>query len=550
MEAHARTEAKSSVEPADPFTESRDKFDSLVTRLERTETLKATHSKVEEDLNVEGRELLRQLFQDHLRLRAREEERRRGVVGSEGVERHEVIKSERPLKVIFGEVEAVRLAYRAPRKEAGNLMPLDAELNLPQEVFSFGLQKRAAFELAKCSFEETKEALENQTGMRISKHALEQLAPRLAADFEAFYGQRSEGARAFWDAVLHPSGIQSPVLLDRSKLLVLTTDGKGVWVIEEDLRPATRKKAAKRKAERERTDPFEPGPKPYKRRMAQVCAVYTIAPFPREPEDLLRELRHLQPVEGQQAKQRPKPEHKRVWASVVREPEEVIEGAFLEAMRRDPKREMRWVIVVDGSDEQLRIIRRLERKYGVQATLVLDYIHLSQYLWKAAYVFHERGSDAARRWVDERLLAVLQGKASSVVAGMRRSATRLGIPKKRRKAVDKCARYILKRTDMLRYDRYLAEGLPIGSGVIEGACRHLMKDRMDLSGATWTIERAEAILRLRALRSSGDFTEYWAFHEEQELSRNHLSRFDQGAIPPPPSSQPSRSHPRHLQVVK
>jgi hypothetical protein len=149
MEAHARTNAKNVVECDDIFAESRNKFDSLITRLQRAETLKESHSKIEADLDVEGRELLRQLFQDHLKLRAKEEERRLGVKGSEGIERREVTNSSCPLKLIFGKVEVERLAYRAPRKKVGNLMPMDAELNLPQEIFSFGLQKRAAFELAK-----------------------------------------------------------------------------------------------------------------------------------------------------------------------------------------------------------------------------------------------------------------------------------------------------------------------------------------------------------------------------------------------------------------
>ena len=84
--------------------------------------------------------------------------------------------------------------------------------------------------------------------------------------------------------------------------------------------------------------------------------------------------------------------------------------------------------------------------------------------------------------------------------------------------------YLVKYREMLRYDRYLAEGFPIATGVIEGACRHLVKDRMDITGARWRLRSAEAVLKLRSLHSSGDTEAYWAFHKAQEQTRNHLSR--------------------------
>ncbi|MGH8526081.1 MAG: hypothetical protein ACREXY_18325 [Gammaproteobacteria bacterium] len=125
----------------------------------------------------------------------------------------------------------------------------------------------------------------------------------------------------------------------------------------------------------------------------------------------------------------------------------------------------------------------------------------------------------------ERALQILHAKASDVAAGMRRSATLRGLRRQTREGVDACADYLLKYRHMLRYDAYLAHGLPIATGVIEGACRHLIKDRMDITGARWGLESAEAILKLRSLRSSGDFEAYWAFHKTHELKRNHTSRY-------------------------
>jgi hypothetical protein len=522
MEARIENEAK-----FDAFEASRTKFDSIVVLMLSAEMAKAKHSEIEAQLDVNGRELMRTLLQDHLKLRAKGEPRRLSVVGSEKTERREVVSTERELKTIFGEVKVERLAYRAPRKGVCNLMPLDRDLNLPREVFSFGLQKRAAIEIAKSSFEESQESIRERCGITIGKKQLEDMAVGMAKDFDEYYGIRSKQTQEGMDKIFgHEDTIHTPAGLDRSKFLVITTDGKGIAVIEKDLREGTRKAAQKRKEQLQKTEPFGEGkePKLYRRRMAQVCSVYTIEAFCRTPEDIIRELKHLKPV-GNDERIRPKPEYKRVWASVEHDAEIAVDQAFAEALRRDPKQELQWVVVVDGSAEQIRIIQRCQKRYQVKFKLVLDYIHVAQYVWKAAHVFNKRGSIEARKWVDERLLEILRGNASAVAAGIRRSATLQKIPGKKREPVDGCCDYILGHVNMMRYGDYLKTGLPIGSGVIEGACRHLIIDRFDLSGATWTVQHAEAILKLRALRCSGDFEEYWKFHEQEEFRRNHLAKY-------------------------
>ena len=132
---------------------------------------------------------------------------------------------------------------------------------------------------------------------------------------------------------------------------------------------------------------------------------------------------------------------------------------------------------------------------------------------------------------------------------MRRSATRRALSSKARKPVDICARYLLNHSPYLRYDRYLSHGLPIATGVIEGACRHLVKDRMDVTGARWSLTGAEAVLRLRALRSSQDFDEYWVFHEAREYERTHQTLYANGIVPPSTTSPQAHKH-AHLKVVK
>ena len=150
------------------------------------------------------------------------------------------------------------------------------------------------------------------------------------------------------------------------------------------------------------------------------------------------------------------------------------------------------------------------------------------------------GTQEADGWVTERLQAVLEGRADYVARGMLQSATKADMSKEKRKSIDKCARYFQNHKDLMRYDEYLAAGFPIATGVIEGVCRHLIKDRMDVTGARWSLKSAEAVLRLRALWASDDFDEYWQFHEDQEAQRNHAALF---ALPVPPPEAKSTAEP-------
>jgi hypothetical protein len=131
------------------------------------------------------------------------------------------------------------------------------------------------------------------------------------------------------------------------------------------------------------------------------------------------------------------------------------------ATQRDPHREKSWVALVDGNKHQLRLLRKYARQHHRQLTIVLDLVHVMEYLWSAAFVFHPVGSQSAEDWLSQRLLKILQGQASRVAAGMRRSATRRGYPPDQRAPVDTCANYLLKYQSFLHYDRYLAAGFPI-----------------------------------------------------------------------------------------
>ncbi len=163
--------------------------------------------------------------------------------------------------------------------------------------------------------------------------------------------------------------------------------------------------------------------------------------------------------------------------------------------------------------------------HRVTVPILIDFVHVLEYVWKAAWSFFDKGDPAAEEWVAAQATKILDGKAGQAAAGIRRRASLFGYSAAERAGADECAAYLTAKAPFLDYPAALAGGWPIATGVIEGACRHLVKDRMDITGARWGLAGAEAILKLRALISNGDFDEYWAFHLRQEHQRVHEARY-------------------------
>jgi hypothetical protein len=505
-----------------PFARSTTKLREMHEHLSSPGTLRAEHAEVEEYLEVDGRELLRVLFEEYLEVVAAAEQRVR-VVGEDGVARPEARVGVRGLETIFGEVDASRLLYRAAGYDA--LAPLDGVLNLPTDHYSYGVRRIAAKEAARASFDEVVELMRDYSGAEIAKRQIEQLVSRAAGDFDAFYELRRCEKEATDD------------------LLVISTDGKGIVMRHEDLREATRQRA-ENSANKVETR-LSPGEKADRKRIAQVCTVYSIAPWHRGATDILHTLRD----DNTEAK-RPRPREKRVWASVARHHRKMIREAFDEALRRDPDRRRRWVVLVDGDAKQVKAVKAEAKRAGVDVTIVVDIVHVLEYLWLAGRAIFGGTTRQTETWVGDRLLALLTGRRGGDVARTIRwwaQSRSSDIDAAGHKAIKKACRYLANRTRtrMMRYADALRDGLPIATGVIEGACRYLVKDRMDRTGACWSLEGAEAVLRLRALRASGDFDEYWHFHLAMEKSRNHVARYADGALPDP---LPARK--RHLRRIK
>jgi hypothetical protein len=487
------------------FEASFEVFSQVVGELGGPEAAGWSAAQLEEHLEARGRELLRRLLQDHLELRAGREQRVEGVIDAEGAVRGTVEKSHRrPLLSVFGEVEVERFAYR--RRGRDNVYLADAGLNLPVEKHSHGLRRLAAIESTRGSFAGAVAAIERATGQSLGRRQVQDLVERAAVDFDDFYASRRPP----------PAG--------EDTVLVLSMDGKGIVMRPDALRPGTAT-AAKNGPASPRGALGGEERRNFKR-MAEIGAVYDICPSPRGPCDIMAPPGDTRPVAPG-----PVVAHKWLVASITHDAATVIADVFTEADRRDPNRARRWIALVDGNNHQIDRIGAEADQRGINVTIVVDFIHVIEYLWRAARCFYRDADPAAAQWVHERSHEILEGHATKVAGDIRRRASTGHLTATAKADALTCANYLTNKAPHLDYPTALREGWPIATGIIEGACRHLVADRMDITGARWGLDGAEAILRLRALTSNGDFDAYWNHHLTREHQRTHRTRYLHGLIP-------------------
>jgi hypothetical protein len=424
----------------------------------------------------------------------------------------EVRERARELETELGRVTVRRHGYRLAGEDSARF-PLDEALNLPAELYAFALRERVADEASAGSFDRTVNQVDRTTAGHVPKRQSEALAIRASRDFEEFYAGREPPAN---DA------------LSSNALQVMSADCKGVTMRPEALRDATRKEGEIAKASAVRGDPT--GRRKVRRndkRMAVVTAVWEQERFVRTPADVLDRLGR--DPKGRARKPRatkaPRPQNKRLAASVKDSLAVGIAKMFDEAQRRNRGQDRETVVLVDGDEHQLAHIEAEASRREMRVLIVLDLLHVLHYVWTIGMLLSTADERAAEAWTTRTLEQLLTKHPLDVVAAIRQTATLRGLTGEDRRALDDAVEYLHKNSIYIHYARYLTQGLPIATGVIEGACRHLVQDRMGLTGARWGLDGAEAVLKLRAIRTSGDWEAYWAFHLEREHARNHPEAF-------------------------
>ena len=435
-----------------------------------------------------------------------------GLAGADGHWRGCREKSATTVVTMLGPVAVRRIAYRSRSKGVPDLHWRDAVLNLPPCGYSWRLQQLAEMACRGGSFQHGHDLVLAATGASIGKRQLEEILARAAADAEAF-----AAGRAVPDAPV----IAGPGGEERLAVLGMSADAKGVAMRPDALREDTARKAAKRDRKGEKR--LGSGEKQAKKRMAETGAVFDSLPPDGEPRTP-REVMGRQPGTPPRT---PRAVNKWYTCGITATCAEVIARVFGEADRRDPARERDWLPLVGGNAHQITCFQTAAPTRGEDITILIDFIHVIEYLWKAALCFTPPGDTRATEdQVTAWGLDILAGSSRHVAAGIaaRAAADPPRPGSEHDKNIRKAIHYLQAKEPYLCYPAALAKGWPIATGIIEGACRHIVGDRLGITGARWSLPGAQAMLWMRAIAASGDLDPYWNWHITREHHRNHLSK--------------------------
>ena len=218
-----------------------------------------------------------------------------------------------------------------------------------------------------------------------------------------------------------------------------------------------------------------------------------------------------------------------------------VKAAFNQARAPDPHHRRPWIVLVDDAAHQIEPVETEAGRRRTPATITVEFIHVIEYPWKPAWRLYKSGDPEAEAFVAAHGREVLAGRAPAAAAQLERAAHEAGLEPGQRNGIDDATGHPSGNAPYLAYDKALTNGWPIATGVIEGACRHSTKDRLDITGARWGPDDAEAVLRLRAPRSSGDFDAPWAYHEAHDYQHNHLAHHKNQT---PPTTADPQTRPR------
>ena len=318
---------------------------------------------------------------------------------------------------------------------------------------------------------------------------------------------------------------------EEEDLLVITADGKGV-PIKQPL-PEEESKIEQHK--------FKTGPKTGRKRMAVVGAIYSIDRHKRTAESIVDSLFKIKKAgelsSSNGARDRPVPQNKDVIANLDREVEKKVISAASQtfAYLRDCKekrtisKKKETVFLIDG---QPSLWEQKKKYFGARfGTEILDLLHVNAYLWEAASMIYPNSKEKQISFMKHRILKILKGDIGRVIGGIKQIATKMNFSGKKKEKIEKICNYLTKNRKRMKYNEYLEKGYPISTGVIEGACRHYVKDRMERSGMRWTISGAQAMLDMRSVFINDDWDHFQQFRIQNETEqlypyRNMLDKIE------------------------
>jgi hypothetical protein len=384
--------------------------------------------------------------------------------------------SERSYFSIFGKLKIERYLY-----SVGSIRfaPLDQFLNLPVRCYSYFLAERVNLLDLKDSYAETVELLRRFFDLKLSVSAAETISQESAALYQVYYEEK-------------PSVGHVPELKDYT---VASFDGKGVPMI-------------KAEANKIKGRPGK-GDKKQKKKEALVGVAYTTTAHVRTAEEVATHL--VFPEES--PSESPSTESTEVirYIASVERPKKEVMNDIKQEIEGQNFTDTPLICVMDGAKclwtYAEDIFKSIKNK-----VLILDIIHVLEYIWLMAHVKYEDKPAEAKQYVYDKLMLILQGKVASYILELQNELQSGSWKESHQKTFKKVMTYLKNHRSYMRYHEYLAQGYPIGSGVVESACSHVVKNRMELPGARWSVSGAEAILQLRSVVKSQDWDAYWAFY--------------------------------------
>lgn len=379
---------------------------------------------------------------------------------------------------IFGAIPIPRAYYQAAGSPG--IFPLDGELNLPERGYSYVVQEFSSRLAVKMSYEDAQEVLSSFFPVKVPIRSLERIVRDVRNEVDRFYEEKAP-----------------PDVCPEAVVTVATVDKKGIVI-----RKARTEDAV---PEAPSTNPDKPG----KKKMATVISTYVTPRHVRTTNDILREVSDRGASDS-----RPKPRNQVVWGSLTDGPERTVARLQKAVDHRLPHGN-ELVCILDGE----RSLWALICAFFPTAFFVLDIFHVLEHLGKAALCFHDEQSPQARAFVTERLRMLLNGRAGRLIGGLKQMLTKQELSGAKRRTLEQVIGYLERNRKHMRYEICLARGYPIGSGVIEGACRNLINDRLELTGMSWTLGGAESVMRLRAVHINKDWDAFWKHRRRSERRR-------------------------------
>jgi len=458
-------------------------FDSLVEMVMSEQAGSCSADEMERRLLQEVLKLGAGLMQLHLDYRSQQQQREE-IVNAAGERLPYYGERERCYYSIFGQLRCRRPYFY--KQEQGSESPLDAALGLGAGRYSDLLREFHEELSVAVPYGNARKLLKRLLGIGLSSRVLQGFVISDGADVEAYYEQKS-----------------APPVEEEASILVAQADGKGVPIV----RPS--KTAEKVRLSR--------GEARSRKKTAMVTTVYTIQEAPRTAEQVVQSLHRRQEEQAPDAPQPPKregPQHKQLWATLAGK-DAALTRLAAQVAKRDGAHIQHRVALCDGD-------RSLQSKLLAALpgfTLVLDFIHAYEYLWKPARQLFGEGSEEALEWVTAQTRLLLSGQLPALIDLLHQTAESDGCKPLCRQQCLKVAGYFEKNQQYMDYASYLQRGWPIASGVIEAACRHIVKDRLELSGMRWSETGAEQLLHLRAVAENDHWDDYHLFRKQQRQQR-------------------------------